>query len=172
MVYSKYALLIQVPFLTYSHNLFLEIWLDQGLLGILAFLSLIAAFYLFVRRVLSHLSKPALSLVEGIEEKAPSAAFQGCWLGVTATLIHGLFDARQYADSWTLPVLFVLLGLAVGTGLGIVQTGQNTALRRTFVGSEYLPRRLRAEHLAVYFILALPVIRIRFIQALVGRRSR
>jgi len=147
MVYSRYALLIQVPFLSYSHNLFLEIWLNQGLLGILSFLSLIAAFYLFVRRVLSHLSR--------IEGKAPSAVFQGCWLGVTATLLHGLFDARQYADSWTLPVLFVLLGLAVGTGLCIVQTGRNTPSRHTIVGSEYLPRRLRAEHLAVYFILAL-----------------
>ena len=147
MVYSRYALLIQVPFLSYSHNLFLEIWLDQGLLGILSFLSLVAAFYLFVGRVLGHLSR--------IEGKAPSAVFQGCWLGVTATLIHGLFDARQYADSWILPVLFVLLGLAVGTGLGIVQTGRNTPSRHTVVGSEYLPRRLRAEHLAVYFILAL-----------------
>jgi O-antigen ligase len=154
MVYSRYALLIQVPFLTYSHNLFLEIWLDQGLLGILSFLSLIAAFYLFVGRVLSHLPR--------IKEKAPSAVFQGCWLGVTATLIHGLFDARQYADSWTLPVLFVLLGLAVGTGLGIVQTGQNTPSRRTFVGSEYLPRRLRAEHLAVYFILVLTCLSLGF----------
>lgn len=138
MVYSRYALLIQVPFLTYSHNLFLEIWLEQGLLGILSFLGLMAAFYLFVGRVLSPIPG----------EKAPGAVFQGCWLGVTATLIHGLFDARQYADSWTLPVLFVLLGLAVGTGLGIVQT------RRTAVGPKYPPRR-RAEHLAVYFILAL-----------------
>ncbi|TEU12783.1 MAG: hypothetical protein E3J21_20240 [Anaerolineales bacterium] len=155
MVYSRYALLIRVPFLTYSHNLFLEIWLDQGVLGVISFLSLIAAFYLFVRRVLSHLSR--------IEEKAPSAVFQGCWLGVTATLIHGLFDARQYADSWTLPVLFVLLGLAVGTGLGIVQTGRNTPSRHTVGGSEYLPRRLRAEHLAVYFILALTCLSLGFV---------
>jgi O-antigen ligase len=154
MVYSRYALLIRAPFLTYSHSLFLEIWLDQGLLGILSFLALISAFYLFVRRVLSHLSK--------MEEKAPSAVFQGCWLGVTATLIHGLFDARQYADSWTLPVLFVLLGLAVGTGLGIVQTGRDTSLHYTVVASEYLPRRLRAEHLAVYFILVLTCLSLGF----------
>jgi O-antigen ligase len=154
MVYSRYALLIQVPFLSYSHNLFLEIWLDQGVLGVLSFLSLIAAFYLFVRRVPSHLSR--------IEERAPSAVFQGCWLGVTATLIHGLFDARQYADSWTLPVFFVLLGLAVGTGLSIVQTGRNTPSRHTIVGSEYLPRRLRAEHLAIYFILALTCLSLGF----------
>ncbi len=163
MVYSRYALLIRSPFLTYSHNLFLEIWLAQGLLGILSFLSLIAAFYLFVGRVLSHLSKPALSLVEGMGKRAPSAVFQGCWLGVTATLIHGLFDARQYADSWTLPVLFILLGLAVGTGLGIVQTGQNTPSRSAIVGSEYPPRRLRSEHLAICFILALTCLSLGFI---------
>jgi len=52
-------------------------------------------------------------------------------------------------------VLFVLLGLAVGTGLNIVQTGRNTSSRYTTVGSEYLPRRLRAKHLALYFVLAL-----------------
>jgi len=154
MVYSRYVLLIQVPFLTYSHNLFLDVWLGQGLLGILSFLSLIAVFYLFVRRVLSRLSR--------IGEKDPSAIFQGCWLGVTAVFIHGLFDARQYSDSWTLPVLFVLLGLAVGTGLRIVQTGRNTPSRHTIAGSEYVPRRLRAEHLAVCFILALTCLSLGF----------
>jgi O-antigen ligase len=154
MVYSRYALLVRVPFLTYSHNLFLEILLGQGLLGILSFLSLIAAFYLFVGRVLSHLSK--------MGKRAPSAVFQGCWLGVTATLIHGLFDARQYTDSWTLPVLFTLLGLAVGTGLGIVQTGRNAPSHHATVGSEYLPRRLRAEHLAAYFILVLTCLSLGF----------
>jgi O-antigen ligase len=163
MVYSRYALLIPVPFLSYSHNLFLEIWLDQGLLGILSFLSLIVAFYLFVRRVLNRLPKPALSLVEEIEERALSAGFQGCWLGVTATLIHGLFDARQYADSWTLPMLFVLLGLAVGTGLSIIQTGRNAPSYHTISGSEHLPRRLRAEHLAVFFILALTCLSLGFV---------
>jgi hypothetical protein len=162
MIYSRYVLLIRVPFLSYSHNLFLEICLDQGLLGILSFLSLIVAFCLFVRRVLIHLPKPALSLVEGIEERASSAVFQGCWLGVTATLIHGLFDARQYADSWTLPVLFVLLGLTVGTGLGIVQTERNASSYHAIAGSEYLPRRLRAEHLAVLFVLALTFLSLGF----------
>jgi len=152
MVYSRYALLIQVPFLSYSHHLFLEIWLEQGLLGILSFLGLMAAFYFFVGRVLTHISG----------EKIPGAVFQGCWLGVTATLIHGLFDARQYADSWTLPVFFVLLGLAVGTGLGIIQAGRKTPLRHAVVSSERLPRRPRAEHLAVYFILALTCLSLGF----------
>jgi putative inorganic carbon (HCO3(-)) transporter len=154
MVYSRYALLIQVPFLTYAHNLFLAIWLGQGLLGILSFLALMIVFYLFVKHVLSHLSR--------IEEGTLSAVFQGCWLGATATFIHGLFDARQYTDIWTLPMLFVLLGLAVGTGLNIVQTGRSTPSRHIMVGSEDFPHRLRAEHLAVCFILALTCLSLGF----------
>ena len=103
MVYSRYVLLIQVPFLTYSHNLFLQVWLNHGLPGILAFLWLIAAFCAFVWRV-------------GRRGGALSPVFHGAWLGVAATLLHGLSDARQYADGWTFLPFFALLGLAVATG--------------------------------------------------------
>ena len=101
MMYSRYVLLIQVPFLNYSHHLFLEIWLEQGLLGLLAFLGLIGAFYSFV-----------------VQAPRRDALFTGAWLGVTAILLHGLSDARQYVDGWTFLPLFVLLGLAVGGGVG------------------------------------------------------
>lgn len=97
MVYSRYVLLIQVPFLTYSHNLFLQVWLNHGLLGILAFLWLVVAFC-------------ALAWQVG---RRSSALFQGAWLGVATILLHGLSDARQYADGWTFLPLFALLGLAV-----------------------------------------------------------
>jgi tetratricopeptide (TPR) repeat protein len=100
MVYSRYVLLIQVPFLTYSHNLFLQVWLNQGLLGTIAFLWLIAAFCTFVWRV----------------GWRGGVLFQGAWLGVAAILLHGLSDARQYVDRWTLFPLFALLGLAVAAG--------------------------------------------------------
>lgn len=99
MIYSRYVLLIQVPFLSYSHNLFLQVWLNHGLLGILAFTWLIAAFWTLVRRV----------------SWQGGALFQGAWLGVAAILLHGLSDARQYADGWTFLPLFVLLGLAVAS---------------------------------------------------------
>jgi O-antigen ligase len=98
MIYSRYVLLIQVPFLTYSHNFFLQVWLNHGLLGILAFTWLIAAFWTLVWRV----------------GRQGSALFQGAWLGVAAILLHGLSDARQYADGWTFFPFFALLGLAVG----------------------------------------------------------
>jgi len=102
MVYSRYVLLIQVPFLTYSHNLFLQVWLNHGLPGILAFLWLIAAFCVFVWRV----------------ERRGGVLFplfQGAWLGVAAILLHGLSDARQYADGWTFLPFFALLGLAIAS---------------------------------------------------------
>jgi O-antigen ligase len=96
MVLSKYALLIQVPFLTYSHNLYLEVWLQQGLLGAVAWLWLMAALYQAAR---TH-AKPG-----------PDLLYQGAWLGLTAVFVHGISDARQYADLWCWVPFFGLLGL-------------------------------------------------------------
>ena len=97
MIYSRYVLLIPVPLLTYSHNLFLQVWLSQGLAGMFAFAWLILGFFHFVWQASGQ--TPLL--------------FAGAWLGVTATLLHGLSDACQYADGWPLLSLFALLGLAV-----------------------------------------------------------
>lgn len=103
MVYSRYGLLIQVPFLTYTHNLPLAIWMGQGLLGAIAAAGLLISFYLFVFRI--------------IRSKRQRRVFHGAWVGVTVTLIHGLFDARQFVEGeWLMPVFFVLIGLTVATG--------------------------------------------------------
>jgi hypothetical protein len=96
MVLSKYALLIHVPFLTYSHNLYLEVWLQQGLLGAVAWLWLMAALYQAAR---TH-AKPG-----------PDLLYQGIWLGLTAVFVHGVSDARQYVDLWCWVPFFGLLGL-------------------------------------------------------------
>ena len=103
MVYSRFSLLIQVPFLTYAHNLPLSVWLNQGLLGLVALLAIELLFYVFVFRVHRSTRPPAL--------------FHGAWLGVTAALLHGLTDAPQYADSrWVMPMLFAWIGLAAASG--------------------------------------------------------
>lgn len=99
MIYSRFVLLIQVPFLTYSHNLFLETWLETGILGISAFLWVIAA---VVWAVLPALKARKNWLLEG--------AFAG-WL---AFLIHGLTDARPFVDAWCWLPFFLLTGLIVG----------------------------------------------------------
>ena len=96
MVLSKYALLIQVPFLTYSHNLYLEVWLQQGLLGAVAWLWLMVALY---QAAWTH-AKPGTDFL-----------YQGTWLGLTAVFVHGISDARQYVDLWCWVPFFGLLGL-------------------------------------------------------------
>jgi len=96
MIFSRYALLIGPPFLTYSHSLYLEVWLQQGLLGTIVWTWLIAAFYQATRTY----AKPGSDLLH-----------QGTWLGVTSILVYGLVDARQYVDLWCWFPFFALLGL-------------------------------------------------------------
>jgi len=96
MVYSKYALLIQHAFLTYSHNLYLEVWLEQGLPGISAWLWLMAALYQAAR---TH-AKSGADLL-----------YQSTWIGLTAVFVHGISDARQYVSLWCWFPFFGLLGL-------------------------------------------------------------
>jgi putative inorganic carbon (HCO3(-)) transporter len=106
MVYSRYQLLIRVPFLTYTHNLFLAVGLGFGVLGLIALAWLLMGFYRFVIRV------------EGAGLSARSLPlFRAAWLGTTVIFVHGLIDSPQFSNSrWTTPMLFALLGLAVAIG--------------------------------------------------------
>lgn len=101
LVYSRYVLLIPHAFLTYAHNLYLTIWLGHGLLGIVGVGWLLVAL--------------GARVVREMRTGRASALFQASWVGLVATLVHGLFDARQYVDLWTMWPLFVLLGLVVST---------------------------------------------------------
>ncbi|MCB0207896.1 MAG: O-antigen ligase family protein [Anaerolineae bacterium] len=106
MVYSHYQLLIHVPYLYYAHNILLAVSLGQGLLGLIAFLWLLIAFYWFVYKAEQV----------GVRRQH-RYIFRAAWLGVTATFVHGFMDASQFSDDrWTMVMLFALLGLAVATG--------------------------------------------------------
>ena len=96
IAYSRYVLRIQVPFLYYSHNLFLEAWLEQGLLGIFALIWMLAA--LFWSAAKAQLTGHNLFL-------------ESTWIGLTAIFLHGFTDARQYMDLWCWLPAFILLGL-------------------------------------------------------------
>lgn len=96
MDYSRYELALAVPYLVYSHNLLLEIWLQQGLIGAAAFIWLAAALF----TALAH--RPDLK---------SDLRLQAAAAGLTATLLHGLVDARQYPSLWTWLPFFFLLGL-------------------------------------------------------------
>lgn len=111
MVYSRYSLMIFVPLFTYTHNLFLAVLLGQGIFGLVAFIIVLIAFYSFVARVL---------VVVQINEIEP--LFYGGLIGVTATLVHGLTDARQYVESpFNLPLLFMGMALTVACGLNALR---------------------------------------------------
>jgi putative inorganic carbon (HCO3(-)) transporter len=126
MVYSRYQLLIRVPFLTYAHNLLLSVGLGYGLLGLIALAWLLIGFYQFVVRAeAAGLSARSLPL------------FRAAWLGATVTFVHGLIDSPQFSDSrWTMPIFFALLGLVVVVGrpalmrVGERMTGRESEGRR------------------------------------------
>jgi putative inorganic carbon (HCO3(-)) transporter len=106
LVYSRYQLLLHVPFLTYSHNLFLSVALGLGVLGLVALIWLLIDFYAFVVRVERvGLSQPYQAL------------FRAAWLGTTVIVVHGLIDSPQFSSpGWTMPMLFAVLGLTVAIG--------------------------------------------------------
>lgn len=98
LVLSAYALLIEVPFLGHAHNTYLALWIEQGVLGILALGWLLAAFFAWVwsnRRRLNGLSYAGI-------------------FAVAVWLLHGLTDAPLY-ESRALPLLFVPFALTIAS---------------------------------------------------------
>lgn len=93
---SSYALLIQVPYLTYAHNLALDLWLEHGLPGLAAWWALAAAL--------------AAAAVAG-ERAGLGWRFRGTWAGLLAIYLHGLTDARPSVDGWLWLPCFALTGL-------------------------------------------------------------
>jgi len=117
LLYSRYQLLIHVPFLYYAHNLFLSVGLGQGILGLVALVWMLIDFYRFVIRV------------ERIGLNTRSRLiFRAAWLGTTTSLIHGLTDSVQFSgDYWTMPMVFALAGLSIAMGrpaLARIDSGQ------------------------------------------------
>jgi O-antigen ligase len=113
MVYSRYQLLIPVPFLAYPHNLPLAVGLGYGLPGLVALIWLLVKFYTFV----------AWSANRGLSVRS-SPIFSAAWLGTTASFVHGLTDSPQFSSSrWTMPMLFALLGLAIAAQSSALKQG-------------------------------------------------
>ncbi len=119
MVYSTYALMIDVPFLTHAHNLLLEIWLEQGLLGFVAFAWLVVEFYLWLARHANALT----------------------WLGwagaaaATVMFLHATVDVLLYS-SRGLPLMFIPMGIALGgtSQMPLSAVGQKTGARNLQLG--------------------------------------
>ena len=102
MPHATYSLLIHTPFIIHAHNTPLEIWLEQGIFGViaLAWASLVVAGWgwrALQRRAVQPLSIPAWG-----------------WAGLFAlagVMLHDQFDVGFYVVR-TLPVIGIALGLA------------------------------------------------------------
>jgi tetratricopeptide (TPR) repeat protein len=101
MIYSTYVLLLHVGFIDHSHNLFLNVAVEQGLV---ALLSLVWMWVIFVwavgRAMLSRRSR-----------RGRRALFAAA-LSLTIILVHGLVDGALYGSRGAL-LLFVPLAFAV-----------------------------------------------------------
>ncbi len=96
LAYSTYALLTHVPFLQHAHNLYANIWLSQGLLGLIAFVGMVFSAWVVALR--------------------PRLAGEGPWLlsgflGLVVALVHGMIDDPFHGDVIFLPALFVPFAL-------------------------------------------------------------
>jgi hypothetical protein len=97
LVHSTYGMLAQISFQPHSHNTYLEVWLEQGVVGFLALAwgVLVAANWAW--RALERATVPIFG-----------------WAGLAAGVviaIHGLFDVVFYIER-TLPLIGFSLGFA------------------------------------------------------------
>lgn len=99
MVYSRYGLLLHVPYLYYAHNLFLEIWLEQGVIGLSAWVWLIVSIFTNAWRW------------GAVEAPQMRIRYEATWIGLAAVIIHGFSDARQAQAVLLWLPFFALLGL-------------------------------------------------------------
>ncbi len=107
MVYSAYGILIHVPFLTHIHNTFLEIWIEQGVLGALALLWMGGVALIWAWRALSS-ARVSLWGQVGLA-------------ALCVVVLHGVFDCAFYVTR-TLPLLGLGLGYA-GAAVRHVEPG-------------------------------------------------
>lgn len=98
LVYSRYELLIPFLYLSYSHNLTLEILLQQGLAGFIAWVGVTVTVF---SAAWNHRHHPQRLILEST------------WVGMAVILLHGVSDARQYDDLRCWLPFFLLLGLNI-----------------------------------------------------------
>jgi hypothetical protein len=106
--FSVYTLLIHVPYATHSHNVLVDLVIEQGLLGLVSYVSLLTIVVVAgLRHLINATDDEAWMLEAGLAS-----------LGVT--VVNGLFDDALYGSQGVL-LLFVPLGIvmaAVGIGRG------------------------------------------------------
>lgn len=97
MVHAVYYLLIHVPFIAHAHNTYLQIWIEQGVLGAAALLWGAVVVLSWLWKALSQSSDLSL-------------AWAG-WAGIFLLAFHGFIDVVFYIER-TLPLVGFALAYA------------------------------------------------------------
>jgi hypothetical protein len=126
MLYSTYALLTHVGYIQYSHNLFLDVAIEQGLPSLLMLVLSWLLFAVAVWRMLWR-SPESQGRPQG-ESSSPDGGglLAAAGLSLVVTLVHGMGDDVYYA-SWAVLLLFLPLAFAVPF---LAPAGQPSAGRR------------------------------------------
>lgn len=105
LTFSSYVMLVHVLFMNHAHNLYLNLWLFQGLFGLVAFVGMIVV---LARQNIVMLETQRIS--KTIEGESLWRLAGLCSLGVI--LIHGLFDDPFHGnDGALISLLFIPLGV-------------------------------------------------------------
>jgi hypothetical protein len=100
IVLSTYVYLFHVPFLFQVHNLFMQIAIEQGLLGLIAFAGIVAG------------ASWKIFIAYRSDRRAVHWFCTATLAALLALLIHGLVDATLYISSLA-PLLFLPIGAAI-----------------------------------------------------------
>ena len=122
MVYSSYVMMLHVGYLSHAHNLYLQIAIEQGIPGLVAFIWLVSS---AARTVLN----PEADRVSGLSVRIATLA------SLTVLLVHGMVDAVPYYSA-AVPLMFLPIGAAfmfhVSAGRApAVADERQTLIRRT-----------------------------------------
>ena len=125
MLHSTYSLLIHVPYIQHAHNTFIQVWLEQGILGALA---VILGSIVVISKAWRALDERKNLL------KSPTVLLG--WAGMlmlAGNTVQGLVDVTMYIER-TLPLYGLALGYAMLIGkpdaLELSQA-QRTAVKNT-----------------------------------------
>jgi tetratricopeptide (TPR) repeat protein len=118
MAYSSYVLLLHVGHTVHAHNLYLDIWLEQGMPGLLVFAGLVG---LLVSQMLLRLWRGE-----------PVTVWQGMALASLGVIfLHGVIDDPFYGyGGYGIPFLFVPFGLLARSFSGSEKSSLNLSRSR------------------------------------------
>ena len=101
--FSQYILAIPFFMFGYSHNLYLDLALEQGIIGLIFWSFII---FLGARNL-------AKSIRMDREREQPKLLASAIYASLIIFLLHGILDDPIYSNAWGLPLLFVIPGYSL-----------------------------------------------------------